>query len=262
MDIVVKRGFNITLVVDGVPEPLKISAGTQAGPLIIELEQENGVEYSCGGNPAQVLQAGDIVALTSYTEQTVTDTKLIPFETDYVNTPTLAAGVTQVVQEGVPGECRITSLVKYAGGAEISRQDQPAVVTLEPVSEIINVGTGDGGAGTAVDSDSDTFAYSKEYTMTATAYTASTCGKSPSSKSYGITASGLPVKYGLVAVDPTVIPLGTKLYIEGYGYALAADTGGAIKGMRVDLYMDTLSQALAYGRETVKVYVLDGDADN
>jgi len=72
----------------------------------------------------------------------------------------------------------------------------------------------------------------------------------------GITATGVPAEYGIVAVDPRVIPLGTYVFIEGYGVALAADTGGAIKGNRIDLCFDSRSEALAFGRRKVKVHIL------
>ena len=64
---------------------------------------------------------------------------------------------------------------------------------------------------------------------------AASSGKPATSPSYGITASGVPVTRGIVAVDPTVIPLGTRLYIPGYGFAVAGDTGGGIKGNMIDL---------------------------
>ncbi len=67
---------------------------------------------------------------------------------------------------------------------------------------------------------------------------------------------GLPLARGIVAVDPNVIPMGTKLYVEGYGEAIAADQGGAIKGNRIDLYFDTHQEALNYGMKTVKVTIL------
>lgn len=70
------------------------------------------------------------------------------------------------------------------------------------------------------------------------------------------TAYGLKVGRGVVAVDPHVIPLGTRLYIEGYGYAIAGDTGGAIKGMRIDLGYNTRDEAIRFGRRDVKVYIL------
>lgn len=67
---------------------------------------------------------------------------------------------------------------------------------------------------------------------------------------------GLPLARGIVAVDPKVIPMGTKIYVEGYGNAIAADQGNAIKGNRIDLYFDTHQQALDYGMKTVKVTIL------
>ena len=72
-----------------------------------------------------------------------------------------------------------------------------------------------------------------------------------------ITAIGIPATYGVVAVDPGIIPLGSRLYIPGYGEAVAADTGGAIYGYRIDLCMESYSEAMNFGRRTVTVYVLD-----
>jgi len=71
------------------------------------------------------------------------------------------------------------------------------------------------------------------------------------------TATGLKAQRGVVAVDPRVIPLGTRVRVEGYGYAIAADTGSAIKGNRIDLCFDTVEECYAYGRRTVRVEILD-----
>lgn len=90
--------------------------------------------------------------------------------------------------------------------------------------------------------------------VSATAYTAFCSGCS------GTTATGIDLRANpdskVVAVDPNVIPLGTKLYVEGYGYAVAGDTGGAIKGKHVDLFMPSTEDALQWGRRTVKVKIL------
>ncbi len=82
----------------------------------------------------------------------------------------------------------------------------------------------------------------KQLTVVATAYSL-----------HGGTASGLPTGPGVVAVDPTVIPLGTRMYIPGYGPGIAADTGTAIKGLRIDLWFPTLSQTYKWGRRTVTI---------
>lgn len=73
----------------------------------------------------------------------------------------------------------------------------------------------------------------------------------------GLTASGTRARVGAVAVDPNFIPLGTRLYIEGYGYATAEDTGGAVKGNIIDLYMNSNSEAYNWGRRPVQVTILD-----
>ncbi len=93
--------------------------------------------------------------------------------------------------------------------------------------------------------------YKKVITMEATAYTA----HDPGNGNY--TARGNLLRRGLVSVDPDVIPLGTELYIEGYGYAVADDIGGAIQGHRIDLAMETRDEAFAFGRRDVQVYVLN-----
>lgn len=93
-------------------------------------------------------------------------------------------------------------------------------------------------------------------TLNATAYCP--CSKCCGSYANGYTASGMKAGYGVAAVDTRVIPLGTKLYVEGYGYCIAADTGGAIKGNRIDLCYGTHSAALAsgFGHKNVKVYII------
>jgi len=92
--------------------------------------------------------------------------------------------------------------------------------------------------------------YSESLNMEATAYLPTDGGGA------GITAMGIPATYGIVAVDPDVIPLGSRVYIPGYGEALAADTGGAIYGNRIDLCMEDYYQAMDFGRRNVTVFVL------
>lgn len=98
--------------------------------------------------------------------------------------------------------------------------------------------------------------------VTATGYTAGeeSTGKRPGERGYGITYSGVKVRRGLVstiAADPNVFPIGTLLYIPGYGFGVVADTGKAIKGKRIDLYFDTTRQVYSeWGKRTVEVDVL------
>ncbi|MBM7605524.1 3D (Asp-Asp-Asp) domain-containing protein [Metabacillus crassostreae] len=98
-------------------------------------------------------------------------------------------------------------------------------------------------------------ANSKELTVTATAYTANCEGCS------GTTATGINLHKNpsakVIAVDPSVIPLGSKVYVEGYGEAIAGDTGGAIKGNKIDLFIPSKSAALDWGRKEVRIKVLE-----
>ena len=95
-----------------------------------------------------------------------------------------------------------------------------------------------------------------EWDMVATAYYAFGKGGNDINGN-GITAIGLRARKGIVAVDPRIIPLGTKLYIPGYGEALAADTGGWIKGNRVDLCFETLEDCFRYGKRKIKIYLVE-----
>ncbi|MCM2980259.1 LysM peptidoglycan-binding domain-containing protein [Niallia circulans] len=95
----------------------------------------------------------------------------------------------------------------------------------------------------------------KEITVTATAYTANCEGCS------GVTATGINLKDNpdkkVISVDPNVIPLGSKVYVEGYGTAIAGDTGGAIKGKKIDVFVPSQAKALEWGRKQVSVKILD-----
>jgi len=93
--------------------------------------------------------------------------------------------------------------------------------------------------------------YSRSLVMKASAYSA----YDPGNGNY--TYGGNLLRKGLVAVDPSVIPLGTRLFVQGYGYAVADDIGGAIKGNRIDLAFDSHGEALNFGVQRVTVYVLD-----
>ena len=95
----------------------------------------------------------------------------------------------------------------------------------------------------------------KEMTVTATAYTAYCTGCS------GTTAIGIDLRANpnqrVIAVDPRVIPLGTKVWVEGYGEAIAGDTGGAIKGNKIDVFIPSQDSAMAWGVKTVKIKILN-----
>ncbi len=87
--------------------------------------------------------------------------------------------------------------------------------------------------------------------VTATAYSAYDPGNSP------YTASGTLVRHGVIAVDPSVIPLGTRVFIPGYGEAVAEDIGWGIQGNMIDVAFDTHEEALMFGRQNIELYILE-----
>lgn len=150
---------------------------------------------------------------------------------------------------GSPGiDQRIVEAL-YANGRPAAMVPQAWTVFKAPVTEVVAVGT------RAMIASRGDFAGHEYMMLEATAYYSG-----PNNYGGGIgprTAIGLLAQRGVVAVDPSVIPLGSHLFIEGYGYAIAGDTGGAIQGMRIDLCFNTYDEAITFGRRTVKVYILD-----
>lgn len=108
-----------------------------------------------------------------------------------------------------------------------------------------------------IETETIDYNYSEEMNYTAVMAMEATAYLPTDGDGAGITALGIPATYGVVAVDPSVIPLGSRVYIPGYGMAIAADTGGAIVGYCIDLCMESYAEAMNFGRRVVTVYVLD-----
>ncbi len=215
------------------------------------------------------------ITITKVTKELLSVTEEIPFKTVSTPNSSLASGRTRVVTEGKNGVKEIMYNVTYHDGVEQTRELAGERIVSEPVNCVKEYGTqyqriaSRGGrierSTAVVNAPESELSYSKVLTCNASAYDLSyaSCGKNPGDRGYGITASGMAAQRGVIAVDPRVIPMGSRLYIESldsypdYGYAIAGDTGGAIKGNRVDLFMDSRSEALRFGRRKVKVYVLN-----
>jgi uncharacterized protein YabE (DUF348 family) len=165
----------------------------------------------------------------------------------------LAAGTIRTLDRGTPGLRETTFRLVRRGDAKPSRIVLASRIIRAPRARVVARGIAEYSSFAAVAQRGFTSALHLAGTalhMIATAYTAGCYGCS------GLTATGARAGFGVIAVDPSVIPLGTKLFIPGYGRAVAGDTGGAIRGHRVDLGMDTLSEALRFGRRPVTVYIL------
>jgi 3D (Asp-Asp-Asp) domain-containing protein len=166
----------------------------------------------------------------------------------------LTTGSTRVLDPGSPGTKEATvEVLQPDRSAPPQRVLLAARILRFPRAKVIAEGVGDYSAlaGLARRSMASTMRLADAaLKMVATAYTGACSGCS------GMTASGRPAGRGIVAVDPRYIPLGTQLYIPGYGHATAGDTGGAIHGNRIDLGFDSHRDALSFGRRSIVVYVL------
>ena len=169
----------------------------------------------------------------------------VPFPIVRQPDATMEKGMEAVVEPGVPGKKLATVRQMFEEGREAGFDILTEKVLVEPKPELLRVGTRE-----ADDPNRGTIRFKKLLVVEATAYTPFDDGQS------GITASGIPTRKGIIAVDPRVIPLGTRVFIPGYGLALAADTGGAIKGHKIDLCIEEYNEAIRFGRRKVEVYIL------
>jgi len=202
-----------------------------------------------------------IILLTKKVGERLEVREDIPFTTIHVETTALTRGVEQVAEEGKDGVKLFVYEVMKANNVELSRTLELEQVETMPVTRVIMVGTGEPVAPTMLGRNGTmipAFEHTSVLTMNASAYTAdyASTGKRPGDKLFGICATGMRAQYGVVAVDPKVIPLHTKLYIEGYGFAIAGDTGGAIKGQKIDLFFNTNAEVKQFGRRNITVYIL------
>jgi 3D (Asp-Asp-Asp) domain-containing protein len=176
-------------------------------------------------------------------------TSPIPFKKVIHLSRSVAPGQAKVVTWGQPGEVAKTYRVTYHGDTPTSFQYRRTKVVRPAIDTEILAGYTDRDA-RVLPSRAGVYTRMREIDMTATGYSPYEGSKR------GLCATGVRAGFGIVAVDPRVIPLGSKLYIDGYGYAIAGDTGGAIRGNRVDLGLNTYHEADMVGRRPVHVYVL------
>lgn len=202
------------------------------------------------------------IVVTSVSYQTVSEKQIINYQQVSEQTDTLEKGQTSIAVPGEDGEKAITYRLKYVDGILAEKTLVSELVNVQPVNCKILVGTKSENTVRvpATSDDNNTTStyvnYKKVIQVVATAYTAA---------SGSGTASGRTAQFGNVAVDPSVIPYGTRLYIEDtsgsfiYGYAVAADTGGFVtngSGVGVDLFFNTLAECNQFGKRSVNIYVL------
>jgi uncharacterized protein YabE (DUF348 family)/3D (Asp-Asp-Asp) domain-containing protein len=241
-------------------------------------DSEDKINFSTNS----VLTAGMNIEIVRIDKNREEVTETVGFETEEREDSSLLKGEKKVVSPGEEGKIKKIYEIIFENGEEVDKklvdekvvkESQNKVVAIgtkepEPEPNVVTVSNNNSSSGSnnssgsssssnsgASQSTAASGSSSKEFTMSSTAYTANCGGCS------GYTATGINLKANpnkkVVAVDPNVIPLGSRVWVEGYGEAIAGDTGGSIVGNKIDVHVPSQSAASSWGRRTVKVKVLD-----
>lgn len=254
--ITVRRLAEVDILADGETyhiSALDITVGEALAQVGIVLDDDDRVEPSLD----TYLQRGMVIDVDRIEVKEETREMELAYSVEKKRDTSMDIHEEKVVTEGVPGKQVETYLVTYSDGEIIDEELINTEIT-EPVNKVIVTGSYDvasrsGNKSVATGETENTSLYAPngmEYTekiqMKATAYT------HDGTK----TKMGTECRVGAIAVDPDVIPLGTKLYVEGYGYCTAEDTGGKIKGNRIDVFLETEDECVSWGVRSVAVYIL------
>jgi len=272
-NIHINRIQMITVNIGGKTTVLGTYGGTVSSVLAAsKIDFEPEMLLSC--QPDDLTYDGMVVHLTTTTTDTVSYEDPIAYETEVYEEPSLEPGDEVVVCEGSNGLLRSTAEIVYQDGVEVSRSIISEEVIVSPVNRVVlrgvdrsvsdSDGSGDVEFGDPVivaPTDGPQYVpgtnleYSEIWDFQATAYYCEP-------HAWNTTYTGTEARVGAIAVDPNFIPLGTRMYIVSadgkyiYGYCVAEDIGGAIKGRIVDLYFNTYQECIDFGRRDVKIYVL------
>ncbi len=169
-------------------------------------------------------------------EEILVEQEDIPYDTIRIPDSTMELD-TSAMQDGQNGVQQKRTVIRFENGQEVSRQVDPDFVVLKaPANKELRYGTNI--VIRTLSTPDGPIEYWRKVRVYATSYSAATSGTPKTAKWYGVTATGLPMRKGIVAVDPSVINLGSQLYVPGYGIGLAGDTGGGVRGKWVDLGYD------------------------
>ncbi|WP_237266842.1 3D domain-containing protein [Thermoclostridium stercorarium] len=265
-EVFIKRAVPVTITIDGkttevmtyydtVGETIK-NNGIVLGPL----DRIEGLDLD------DPIQMGMNIKIVRVREEVLTEPEKIPYAIEEIPNEKMNKGEKRVIQAGVEGTMEKYYKLTYEDGRIVSREFLSEKVIEEPVTEIVEYGT----VPNFVTSRGELVRYKKVIEMRATAYTSSyeDTGKNPGDPDFGICYTGLKAREGIIAVDPNVIPLYTKVYVEvignepDYGFAIAGDIGSAVKGNTIDVYLDTREAVRKWGVKKVRVYILNEQDDD
>ncbi|WP_017729524.1 G5 and 3D domain-containing protein [Halalkalibacterium ligniniphilum] len=257
MNLVYESAFQVELISDGKKREVWTTSTTVADFLEredLELGELDRVEPELD---ARIDEQTDIRVIRV---EKVTDVveESVAFATVTRKDDKLESGKEKVIDSGKEGRVEKHYEVTLEDGKEVSRELVKTETVRESEDRVVAVGTRPAATNvsrSASAASSSSTPSGRTLSVTATAYTANCAGCS------GITATGINLNNNrhakVIAVDPSVIPLGTRVHVEGYGTAIAGDTGGAIRGHKIDLHMPTKAEAQRWGRRTVKITILN-----
>jgi len=241
MSINVIRGCKVEITADGQCQEIVVPPGTVEETLAaagLELGEKDIVTPGLMESVAPQ-QKIEIIRVTEEIKEIESP---ISYGVEVKNDNKLEKGLYKVINPGKTGVAVNTVKITYHNGKEAHKEILSSKTLIEPENKVIAMGTI-----TVASRGNINFDFKEVKYMESTAYTYT--GRR--------TATGREPAVGIVAVDPSIIPLGTKLYIEGYGYAQAADTGGSVKGNIIDVFLEERAQCIKWGRRMVKVYILN-----
>lgn len=269
MHVEVKAAFPVNVHADG-----KVltawSADMSVSDVLTGLELTLGAMDRVEPAAGHVLAPGEDIHVIRVSQVLLTERTEIAYREIRRSNPDLDRGDTRVLQRGIPGIRQDTVEITMENEREVSAKILQSEMLRVKQDRVVEYGEN-----TALSRGGRTIHFERVFHMNATAYCPGTAesgcpldsnggSRCTGKHNNGITASGRKATAGsgrednphLVAVDPRVIPLGSRLYLDGFGFAIAADTGGAIKGNRIDILFDSHEEAWRFGRRPLRAYLL------
>ena len=248
-----KLNKEVTLIVNGEGKQISTFKSDVQDLLVAE-----GVKYDKNDivtkDLDEKLNDGMEIEIINVTEEVIKESKSVPFEVNVVEDKDLLKGQTKVEEEGKAGENQLLYKITYHNGKQVEKTFVEEVVSEKPINKIVKKGTkveevkmasSRGESSRKISSNANS--KGKHMSVVATAYTGDS-----------ITSTGKKPKWGTIAVDPKVIPYGTKVYIPQFNKTfIAEDCGGAIKGNKIDIFMNDESSVYNWGRKTIDIYIVN-----
>jgi resuscitation-promoting factor RpfB len=248
----IQRSIPVVIAVDGRTIKTRTRGETVADALA---ELRVGVAGRDRVTPPleSALYDGIKIGVTRVETEVMVSEEIAPFETVFVADPSLPIDTQQVQAAGAEGITRTRYRIHYEDGGEVARVAEDNWIAQEPADRVVAYGQRiEPQTFTAPDGTQIT--YWRKIRMQAFSYSAGTAGVSRSNPNFGRTYTGDTMRFGIVAVDPSIIPLRSQVYVPGYGVGDALDTGSAIRSRRIDLGYDDSN--LVLWNRWVDVYLL------